>query len=263
MISGAVRKGPKMENIKLIVVDGSTEVSGSISKYFGVNNKITVVDKFEDGEKALEYIINNKNDYDVILMDILLPKIDGIKLLETMKKNNIDKKVIVLSNYINEEVVKKASNLGVQYYMLKPFSLESLEERLMDLNDINEYDSNKKDHLEIKVSEMLHNLGIPSHVRGYQYIRDGIMYLYYKNSYVSYITKEVYPEIAEKYKTTSSRVERAIRHAIEISWDRGDLNLMEDLFGHSIDYERSKPTNSEYINTLADRLKLNYKKVAI
>ncbi len=247
-----------MENVNLIVVDGNKEVTSSIKRYFEVRSDINVVSCFEDGESALNFIINNSNEFDVIIMDLVIPKMEGITLLENMKKRNINKKIIVLSSYMNENITKKATSLGVDYYMLKPFNLESLEERIKDLYVVNSFESNKKANLEIQISELLHNLGIPSHVRGYQYIRDGIVLLYNKNSYVSYITKDVYPEIAYKYETTSSRVERAIRHAIEISWDRGDLDLMENLFGHSVDYERSKPTNSEYINTIADRLKLNH-----
>ncbi len=250
-----------MEKINLVVVDGNEEVTSSIKNYFEVRSDINIVANFKDGNEALDYLINPNSNYDVILMDLILPNIDGINILENMKRRKINKKIIVLSSYISEDSTKKVASLGVNYYMLKPFDLNSLDERIKDLYKVNEYNSNKKANLEIEVSSMLHNLGIPSHVRGYQYIRDGVILLFNRNSFVSYITKDVYPEIAEKYDTTSSRVERAIRHAIEISWDRGDLNLMEDLFGHSVDYERSKPTNSEYINTLADRVKLKSKMV--
>lgn len=253
----AVRKGLKMENVNLVIVDNNLAVSSSIKKYLEVKNEVNVVACIKDGEEALEYLVNHQKDYDVIILDLVLPKIDGISLLENIKRKDINKKIIVLSGYKNDNVSQKLSNLNVDYYMIKPFSLESLWERLKDLYKFDYFESNKQINIEIEISDLLHNLGIPSHVRGYQYIRDGILYLYKKNGYVSYITKEIYPEIAEKYDTTSSRVERAIRHAIEISWDRGDLNLMENLFGHSIDYERSKPTNSEYINTIADRIKLN------
>ncbi len=246
-----------MENVNLVIVDNNLAVSSSIKKYLEVKNEVNVVACIKDGEEALEYLVNHQKDYDVIILDLVLPKIDGISLLENIKRKDINKKIIVLSGYKNDNVSQKLSNLNVDYYMIKPFSLESLWERLKDLYKFDYFESNKQINIEIEISDLLHNLGIPSHVRGYQYIRDGILYLYKKNGYVSYITKEIYPEIAEKYDTTSSRVERAIRHAIEISWDRGDLNLMENLFGHSIDYERSKPTNSEYINTIADRIKLN------
>ncbi len=251
-----------MEKIRLVVVDGSKEVANSIKKYFEVHSNISIVANFEDGETALEFMVNNHNSFDVVITDLILPKVDGMCLINNMKKRKFDKKVIVLSSLYNEEMVKKVSDLGVDYYMIKPFSFESLEERILDLFKNSILKSNKDVSIEIEVSSLLHNLGIPSHIRGYQYIRDGVMLIFNRNSYVSYITKEVYPEIADKYNTTSSRVERAIRHAIEISWDRGDLTLMENLFGHSIDYDRSKPTNSEYINTLADRMKLLNKSIA-
>ncbi len=252
-----------MENIRLIVVDSEEEVTNSIKKYFGVSNSFTVVSSFKDGQKAFDYISENKDKFDVLITDLLVPNIDGLALITKLKKMNIDKKCIVLSSYMNNDVVKNVCSLGVDFFMLKPFSLESLEERISDLYKVRNYESNKNANLELEISELLHNLGVPSHVRGYKYIRDGVMYIFNKNSYVNYITKEIYPEIADKYDTTSSRVERAIRHAIEISWDRGDLNLMEELFGHSIDYDRSKPTNSEYINTLADRLKIKNKEILI
>lgn len=245
-----------MENINLIVVDSNEEVTGSIKKYFEVRSNINVVGCFKNGEEALGYIVNNAHSFDVIVMDLLLPKMDGVSLLHNLKKRNINKKIIVLSSYLSEQLLSQISNLGVDYYMLKPFDIESLEERVQDLFKVSKVRSNKDANIEIEISEILHNLGVPSHIRGYQYMRDGIMYLYNRNSFATYITKEVYPEIADKYKTTPSRVERAMRHAIEISWDRGDLNLMEDLFGHSIDFNKSKPTNSEYINTVADRVKL-------
>lgn len=248
-----------MERINTIVVDSSKAVSSGIKNYFEGHNNINIVGTFADGEEALCYIINNTADVDLIIMDLILPKMDGISLLHNLEKRKINKKIVILSSYLNEDISKQVSEIGVDFYMLKPFNLESLENRIIDLYRNYEYNSSKLGDIELGVSEILHNLGIPSHIRGYQYIREGVMYLYNRNSYVSYITKEIYPDIANKYDTTSSRVERAIRHAIEISWERGDLDLIEDLFGHSIEFNRSKPTNSEYINTIADRIKLNDK----
>ena len=141
--------------------------------------------------------------------------------------------------------------------MLKPFSVESLESRILEM-DLNNNINLKgiSESVEIEISNILHGLGIPSHLKGYQYIREGIIIMYDKELN-TLITKEVYPEIAYKYDTTASRVERAIRHAIEVSWIRGDLKIMEELFGNSIDFERAKPTNSEFLTTIADRIKLN------
>ncbi len=248
-----------MDNINLIVVDNDEEVASSIKGYFKIHGNINVVGNFKDGEEALNFIVNNAAGIDIIIMDLLLPKMDGVSLLHNLKKRSINKKIIVLSSYMSENITKNVSNIGVDFYMLKPFNIESLEERIQDLFKTKYFESNQNANLEIMVSELLHDLGIPSHIRGYQYIREGVIYLYHRNKRIVYITKDIYPEIADKYQTTPSRVERAMRHAIEISWERGDLDLMEDLFGHSVNFNKAKPTNSEYLSTVADRVKLNNK----
>lgn len=255
------KKGHKIveKSIRLVVVDSSEEVTSSIRKYFKQNAVIDVVSCINNGIDALNYLINHQSDYDAIVMDIMLSEMDGITLLENIKNRKLDKKIIVLSTYKEDYTIKKLISLGVNYYMLKPFSLDSLEGRIKDFYKTYDMPTNAKGDALFKVSEILHNLGIPSHIRGYQYIRDGILMIYNNDKYVNFITKEIYPELALKYDTTPSRVERAIRHAIEISWERGDMDLMEDLFGHSVAFERSKPTNAEYLNTIADRMRLNNK----
>lgn len=259
--SWAVRKDIKIveKSIRLVVVDSNEEVTSSIKKYFSENAVIDVVSCFNNGIDALNYLINHESDYDTVVMDIMLPEMDGITLLENIKNRKLNKKIIVLSTYKEDYTIKKLISLGVNYYMLKPFSLDSLEGRILDLSKSYDIETNASGDALVKVSEILHNLGIPSHIRGYQYIRDGILMIYNNDKYVNFITKEIYPELALKYDTTPSRVERAIRHAIEISWERGDMELMEDLFGHSVAFERSKPTNAEYLNTIADRMRLNNK----
>lgn len=249
------------KSIRLVVVDSSEEVTSSIRKYFKENAVVNVVSCINNGVDALSFLINHESDYDMILMDLLLPEMDGVTLLENLRSRKINKKVIVASSYKEDYTIKKLISLGVNYYILKPFSLDSLHERMLDLNRTYHMETNAEGDAEIKVSSILHNLGIPSHIRGYQYIRDGILMIYKNDKYINFITKEIYPELALKYNTTSSRVERAIRHAIEISWERGDMDLMEDLFGHSVDFDRSKPTNAEYLNTIADRMRLNNKLV--
>lgn len=247
------------KSIRLVVVDSNEEVTSSIKKYFSENAVIDVVSCINNGIDALNYLINHESDYDTVVMDIMLPEMDGITLLENIKNRKLNKKIIVLSTYKEDYTIKKLISLGVNYYMLKPFSLDSLEGRILDLSKSYDIETNASGDALVKVSEILHNLGIPSHIRGYQYIRDGILMIYNNDKYVNFITKEIYPELALKYDTTPSRVERAIRHAIEISWERGDMELMEDLFGHSVAFERSKPTNAEYLNTIADRMRLNNK----
>ena len=248
------------KGINVVVIDDNEVVLSSVKEYFKSNERIQIVKTFADGKVGLEYLLSNSNDYDVIVLDILLPNIDGIKILEELQKNGIVKRIIVLSSFKDNWTIKKIQTLNVDYYMLKPISEEILADRIVDLIDEHtDYKIINKSSVEVKVSELLHSLGIPSHVRGYKYIREGVMLLYSSRSLVTMVTKDIYPEIAEKFDTTSSRVERAIRHAIEISWIRGDLKLMDELFGNSIDVERSKPTNSEFLTTIADRFKLKNK----
>ena len=246
--------------IKVVAIDDNEAVLSSVRKYFKNSDVVKVVGCFNNGKEGLKYLINNHDDYDVILMDILMPQIDGIRMLEELNKRNIEKKIIVLSSFKDDYTIKKVQRLKASYYMLKPVELKILEERIVDLFEESaevKYADNYS--VEVEVSSLLHDLGIPSHVRGYKYIREGIMLLYTSKEVVTLVTKDLYPEIANRFNTTSSRVERAIRHAIEISWIRGDLKIMEEIFGNSIDFERSKPTNSEFLTTIADRLKLHQK----
>ncbi|HIS12113.1 MAG TPA: sporulation transcription factor Spo0A [Candidatus Onthocola stercoravium] len=248
--------------INVVAIDDNDAVLSSVRKYFKGNEVIKVVGCFNNGKEALQYLVNNQTDYDVILMDILMPQIDGLKMLEELNKRKINKKIVILSSFKDDYTIKKVQKLNASYYMLKPIDMKILEERIFDLfveSDEIKYADNYS--VEVEVSSLLHDLGIPSHVRGYKYIREGIMLLYTSREVVNLVTKDIYPEIANRFNTTSSRVERAIRHAIEISWIRGDLKVMEDIFGNSIDFERSKPTNSEFLTTIADRLKLHQKEL--
>lgn len=249
------------KTVRVVVIDDNEVLLSSVKEYFK-NDSSIAIKTFADGKEGLAYLLSYPNDYDLIVLDILMPNIDGIKILEELKGNNIIKKIIVLSSFKDDWSIRKIQNLNVNYYMLKPISEEILADRIMDLVDEKlEHKVVSHSSVEVKVSELLHNLGIPSHVRGYKYIREGVMILYTSNNLVTMITKDIYPEIAERFETTSSRVERAIRHAIEISWIRGDLKLMDELFGNSIDVERSKPTNSEFLTTIADRFKINNKEL--
>ena len=181
--------------------------------------------------------------------------------------DKISKKVIVLTSYNSPEMIRKVSEYGVNYYLLKPFDLPELEKRILEVTGLKEQGNKSinlyKHNLQISITNILHELGVPSHIKGYQYIRESIMIVYDRPEIVGGITKELYPEVASKYDTTVSRVERAIRHAIEVSWNRGSWDLMEDIFGHSIDIDKAKPTNSEFIVTIADKLKLEFGKVLV
>ena len=240
-----------MEKIKLLVVDDNKNLVDMIEEYFSSSNSVMVNLKAYDGVEGLELIKDKQNEYDAIILDLIMPNKDGIYVLEEMKKLEINKKVIVSTSYNSPEVIRKISELGASYYLLKPYDMKDLDKRISEL--CNKTDSTNIDFgyssLQSSITKILHELGIPSHIKGYQYIRNAIGIIYERPETIGGITKELYPELASKFDTTVSRVERAIRHAIEVSWNRGDWDLMEEIFGHSVDIDKAKPTNSEFIVT--------------
>jgi two-component system, response regulator, stage 0 sporulation protein A len=251
-----------VENIKVLVVDDNVNLVNMLKDYFISHLTIDVVLEAYDGVQAIEIIENKQEEYDVIVLDLIMPNKDGIYVLEQMKKKKINKPVIVATSYNADDIIRRVSEYNVNYFVLKPFELSDLEKRIMEC--VNQNNSTGKvinlyhNNLQISVTNLLHELGVPSHIKGYQYIREGIIMLYEKPEIIGGITKELYPEIASKFDTTVSRVERAIRHAIEVSWNRGNWRLMEEIFGHSVDIDKAKPTNSEFIVTVADKLKLEF-----
>ena len=251
-----------MEKIKLLVVDDNKNLVDMIEEYFSSSNSVMVNLKAYDGVEGLELIKDKQNEYDAIILDLIMPNKDGIYVLEEMKKLGINKKVIVSTSYNSPEVIRKISELGASYYLLKPYDMKDLDKRISEL--CNKTDSTNIDFgyssLQSSITKILHELGIPSHIKGYQYIRNAIGIIYERPETIGGITKELYPELASKFDTTVSRVERAIRHAIEVSWNRGNWQLMEDIFGHSVDIDKAKPTNSEFIVTVADKLRLEFSK---
>lgn len=253
-----------MEKIKVLMIDDNVSLVNMVEEYFSSSNEIELTLKAHDGSEGIEMIENKRGQYDVIILDIVMPMKDGLYVLNEMKKRGIKEKTIVLTSYNASEVIREVSELGVNYFILKPFDNKDLELRILDMfnkkeenKSLNLYSSN----LQISVSKILHQLGIPSHIKGYQYLREAICILFQRPETIGGITKELYPELANRYDTTVSRVERAIRHAIEVSWNRGDWTLMEEIFGHSVDIDKAKPTNSEFIVTIADKLRLDFHKV--
>ncbi len=252
------------KQVRVVVVDDNEAVLRSVREYFRNNTVINIVGTFNNGRDGLDYVLNYPNEYDLLIIDLILPHLDGIKVLEEMKSKKITKKIIVLSSFKDDFTIRKVQTLNADYFMLKPIDMEVIERRILDLiEQKDELKLAKSGKIELEVSTLLHDLGIPSHVRGYRYIREGVLLLYANENVATLVTKELYPQIADKYQTTSSRVERAIRHAIEISWSRGDIKLMEEIFGNSIDFDRSRPTNSEFLTTIADRFKLDKKEIVV
>lgn len=250
--------------IKLLMVDDNVNLVKMVSEYFKNKDNISLEFVAHDGKEGIELIEEKQNEFDVLLLDLIMPKKDGLYVLEEMKKRGINKNVIAETSYNTQEVIKQVSDYNVNYFILKPFELDDLENRIMgiskrkdDTKTLDFYHNN----LQVSITKILHELGIPSHIKGYQYIREGVSIIFERPETIGGITKELYPELASKFDTTVSRVERAIRHAIEVSWNRGDWELMEEIFGHSVDIDKAKPTNSEFIVTVADKLRLEHYKV--
>ena len=252
-----------MKKIKLLVVDDNTSLVKGIKNHFESVKDIEVVKEASNGEEAIDIINTYKDSFDGILLDIVMPNKDGIEVLKYMQENNILKRVIVITACNSQKIIKTISEYGADYILLKPFEMKTLEEKVRSyITDYKEgggvdlFDNN----LQVSITKTLHELGVPSHIKGYQYIREGIKLIYNKPDIIGGITKELYPEIAKRFNSTTSRVERAIRHAIEVSWNRANWEFMEDIFGYSVDIDKAKPTNSEFIVTIADKIRLEYTK---
>ena len=246
--------------IKVFVVDDNAVQVSFLEKYFNGSEEVSIIASASNGQKAIDLLKQNI-DFDIMILDLVMPVKDGIAVLDYMKENNISKKVIVTTSFNEEETIRTVSEYGVKYYCLKPFEISNLKNIIINIakssKSKNELIELQDKTIQIKVTDVLHALGIPSHIKGYQYIRSAILMVYDNPSFIGGITKELYPDLSIKFNTSIQRVERAIRHAIEVSWLRGDIDLMEEIFGHSVDIDRAKPTNSEFIVTIADKLRLD------
>ena len=257
-----------MKNIKVLMIDDNVGLIDLAKEYFK-NSSISIELEANDGEEGLNLITNKIDEYDCIVLDLIMPNKDGLSVLKDLKKLNVDvfSKIIVATSYNDPKTIRKISEYGISYFILKPFSMIDLEEKIKDTceieEDLKKVIDFKHGNLQLSITHILHELGIPSHIKGYQYIREAIDIIYKRPDVIGGITKELYPELAHKFDTTVSRVERAIRHAIEVSWNRGSWDLMEEIFGHSVDIDKAKPTNSEFMVTIADKLKLEAKRIGV
>ncbi len=253
-----------MEKINILMIDDNINLINMVKEYFKDSSDINICLEAYNGRQGIEMLENHQDKIDLIILDLIMPKTDGIYFLSEMKQRGINKKVIVATSYNAAEVIREVSEYGVNYYILKPFDLDNLKARIYDITNKKETNKNIdffNSNLQVSITKMLHELGIPSHIKGYQYIREAVGIIFDKPEVIGGITKELYPELASKYNTTVSRVERAIRHAIEVSWNRGNLDFMEEIFGYSVDIDKAKPTNSEFMVTIADKLRLDFHKV--
>ena len=263
------------EKIKIIIADDNLEFATTFEKFLNEEEDMEVVAVAKDGVEAYDKIIDLKPD--VVLLDVIMPNLDGIGVLEKLNEGDFMPTCIMLSAVGQDSITKKVLNLGASYYIVKPFVVDLLIKRIRDLKNRNtgrEYNfirreirptyinldnTKKEDNLEAIVTNMIHEVGVPAHIKGYQYLRDGIIMVVQNIDVLNQITKQLYPDLAKKHKTTPSRVERAIRHAIEVAWNRGRLDIMENVFGYTVDANKGKPTNSEFIAMIADKLRLELK----
>lgn len=221
----------------------------------------------KDGFKIIEIIENSHPD--VVIMDLFMPRIDAIGIISAVRKNNKIEmpKFIVVSNFRRSALEKEVLSAGGSHFLVKPISCSDIIEKiLMPDKSISQVDSNYCDlhmcedsSVKIKITEILHQIGVPAHIKGYHYLRSSIMMCVENPEILDAVTKQLYPSVAQKFDTTASRVERAIRHAIEVAWDRGDIDILNSYFGYTIHTSRGKPTNSEFIAMISDKLRLQLK----
>ena len=254
------------ENINVLVVDDNKEFCGILGEFFGEQKDLKLCGTAYNGLEAVKAI--QEKEPDVVILDIIMPHLDGIGVLENLSETelSVKPKIIVLTTLGQEAMTQRACDLGADYYILKPFDLDVLATRIKQLakgerpgggGSTNGIIKGKS--LDVEVTKIIHQMGVPAHIKGYQYLRDAILMVIGEVNLLGAVTKELYPLIAKKYMTTPSRVERAIRHAIELAWDRGNVDMMNRFFGYTINVERGKPTNSEFIAMVADKLRIGTK----
>ena len=221
-----------------------------------------VVGTANDGEQAIRQILDRKPD--VLVLDLMLSKQDGISVLKAISGMERRPVTLATSEFITEYVSTSAANLGVRYLMLKPCDMTALVERLEEIRGGESLRMSvprrpDKNSIEAMVTSIIHEIGVPAHIKGYQYLREAIIIAVNDMDVINAITKVLYPQVAKTFGTTPSRVERAIRHAIEVAWDRGDLDTLQRFFGYTVSNTKGKPTNSEFIALIADKLQLQLK----
>ncbi|KQN96961.1 sporulation transcription factor Spo0A [Paenibacillus sp. Leaf72] len=268
-----------MKKIKVMLADDNKEIVELLYEYISEQEDMTVTGVAYNGEQVLQLLDDSALAPDVLILDIIMPVLDGLGVMEKLKESQLSPmpKVIMLTAFGQENVTHKAVHLGASYYILKPFDMEILIQRVRELCIpipttttkttttvrqskrlfINPIDKSKD--LDMNITSIMHEIGIPPHIKGYKYLRDGISMVYHNLEVINGITTILYPRIAENYATTPSRVERAIRHAIELAWTRGNLDAISRIFGYPTNINRSKPTNSEFIALIADKLQIEHR----
>lgn len=244
-----------MNKINAVIVDNNYSYIRNLEKYFSTREAINVVATFKTGDEALNYLVNNSKEYDWIIMDLLLPKVDGTTILDELFNNGIKKKVIITSSYIDDMLMRDAKLYNIVNYFKKPYQVEAIERTIIKRSHISSLVINGTTNIELVITNVLHDLGIPSHLKGFKYLKEAII-LIYTDPTITYVTKDLYPRIAETFQTRDVCVERSIRHAIEVGIIRGNYDYQTELFRYSVNTEKNKPTNYEFISTIVERIKI-------
>lgn len=261
------------EKLNVAIADDNERILRVLEDYISQDNGLNVVGKAKNGEEM--YDIIKKEKPDVVLVDIIMPKMDGISLMEKVNKDSSITKIpkfIVMSAIGHEAITEDAFKMGANYYIMKPFDNDMVINRIKSINGqvckkqvnrVLDMGESKEEYiernLETDVTNIIHEVGVPAHIMGYHYLRDSIIMCVNDSTMLNGITKILYPQVAKKHRSTPSRVERAIRHAIEVAFSRGNLEVIEELFGYTINSGKGKPTNSEFIALIADKIRLEYK----
>ncbi|MBD8003518.1 sporulation transcription factor Spo0A [Bacillus norwichensis] len=258
-----------MNKIKVVLADDNRELVALLEDYMSTQSDIEVIGTAHNGQECLNLL--EKVDPDVLVLDIIMPHLDGLGVLERLRNSNIRfPNVIMLTAFGQEDVTTKAVELGASYFILKPFDMEYLANHIRDVSEkgmpsfktspsVKTQEDKKPQNLEASITSVIHEIGVPAHIKGYLYLREAISMVYHDIELLGAITKVLYPDIAKKFNTTASRVERAIRHAIEVAWSRGNIDAISSLFGYTVSMSKAKPTNSEFIAMVADKLRLEHK----
>ena len=260
-----------MEHLSVAIADDNQKILDILGEIISTDKELDLVGKAKNGEEMCQIIKDRKPD--VVLLDLIMPKMDGLTVMEKVGRDSTVGKrpyFIVITAVGQEKITEDAFNKGANYYVMKPFNNRMLLERIKSVRNLSRNSDRKSEenttdnmqkteNLESRVTNMLHEIGIPAHIKGYHYLRDAIIMAVNDMDVLNAITKILYPTVAKKYQTTSSRVERAIRHAIEVAWSRGKLDTLDELFGYTVSTGKGKPTNSEFIALIADTIQLEYR----
>lgn len=261
-----------MGEINVAIADDNERILDLLGEIITNDKELTLVGKANNGEDMYELI--RQKQPDVVLLDLIMPKMDGLSVMDLVNEDKDIKKhpdFIVVTAVGQERITEDAFKKGANYYILKPFNNEMVLNRIKNANhvikhEMKQYASGESAfnrqpevNLESRVTDMIHEIGIPAHIKGYHYLRDAIIMAVEDMDVLNAITKVLYPTVAKMHQTTASRVERAIRHAIEVAWSRGKLDTLDDLFGYTVSNGKGKPTNSEFIALIADTIRLEYK----